>query len=98
MSATVELASFLDSDPEHRHGRPFIRGRRVSVDRISILYNQGYTPEEIAEDYSLTLAQVFAALAFYLANQEEIERGIDQLQAEADQIYAEFKARENGRK
>lgn len=98
MQGTVELADFLDSDPEHRHGHPFIRGRRVSVDRISILYNQGHTPEEIAEDYSLSLAQVFAALAYYLANQEEVERGIDELDAEGERLYAEFHARQNGLK
>ena len=98
MSATVELADFLDSDPGHRHGHPFIRGRRVSVDRISILYNQGYTPQEIADDYSLSLAQVFAALAYYLANQEEVERGIDELDAEGERHSAEFRARQNGRK
>ncbi len=98
MQGTVELADFLDSDPEHRHGHPFIRGRRVSVDRISVLYNQGYTPPEIADDYSLTLAQVFAALAYYLANRDEVERGIDDLDAEGERLYAEHHAQRHGPK
>lgn len=97
MQGTVELADFLDSDPGHRHGHPFIRGRRVSVDRISILYNQGYTPEKIAQNYSLTLAQVYAALAYYLANKEEVERGIDELDEEGRRLYDKYHSNENGR-
>lgn len=96
MSAKVELASFLDSDPDHRGGRPFIRGRRVSVDRISIMYKQGYSAEEIAADHSLSLAQVYTALAFYLANREAIDREQDEIDAEERRLEEEFYAERNG--
>lgn len=92
MSAKVELVSLLDSDPNHRDGRPFIRGRRVSVDRVAILHNQGYTPAEIAEDYSLELAQVYAALAYYLANKPAIDREMDEIDAEEKRLEEEHYA------
>ncbi|RCJ23617.1 hypothetical protein A6S26_03030 [Nostoc sp. ATCC 43529] len=45
-----------------------------SVQRIAAWYKTGMTAEEIVERMSnLTLAQVYAALTYYHANQEEIE-------------------------
>ena len=42
--------------------------------RVVSWYKMGLSPEEIADQFGhLTLAQVHAALAYYYANQEEIE-------------------------
>jgi len=44
------------------------------VRRVVSWYKMGLSPEEIADQFGhLTLAQVHAALAYYYANQEEIE-------------------------
>jgi uncharacterized protein (DUF433 family) len=41
-------------------------------------YQQGLTPEEIRDQYPhLSLAQVYAALAYYHANRDEIERDLE---------------------
>jgi uncharacterized protein (DUF433 family) len=54
------------------------------VHRIAIWYQLGHLVEEIVNQYQhLTLAQVYAALAYYHANHEQIE-------AEADRIEKEF--------
>lgn len=68
-------------------GRPRIDGTRVAVRTITTLYKQGLSPEEIASQYRhLSLAQVYAALAYYQANQNEIEADIAAEQAEYDRL------------
>ena len=54
--------------------RPCIAGTGISVKCISGWYKSGLSPEEILFKYpSLTLADIFAALAYYHASREEIE-------------------------
>jgi uncharacterized protein (DUF433 family) len=68
------IGSLIVSSPDFRHGKPHIAGTGISVHRIATWYKQGLTPEQIADEYEhLTLAQVYAALAYYHANQEQIE-------------------------
>ena len=69
-----------------RGGRPCIAGMDVSVMRIAGWYKQGWIPEEIACRLELTLAQVHAALAYYHANQEEIEADLAEEAAEYDKF------------
>jgi uncharacterized protein (DUF433 family) len=64
----------ITQTPEIRGGRPRIAGTGVSVARVVGWYQLGLSPEEIAEQVGhLTLAQVYAALAYYHLNREEIE-------------------------
>jgi uncharacterized protein (DUF433 family) len=61
------------------------------VHRIAILYKLGHSPEEIAYQYGhLTLAQVYAALAYYHANRDQIEAELAADEAEADAIEQEY--------
>lgn len=51
-----------------------VAGTRVSLDSLIYLYREGASAEGMVESYpALTLEQVHGALAFYLANQEEID-------------------------
>ena len=53
----------------------------------------GLNPEEIARDIPhLTLAQVYAALAYYHANQAEIEAEIAADEAEYERLEWEYVA------
>ncbi len=71
---TIAIESFLVSTPDVCGGRVRIDGSRITVHRIATLYRQGMTAEEIASTYShLTLGQVYAALAYFHANRDEIE-------------------------
>jgi uncharacterized protein (DUF433 family) len=56
-------------------GEPMIRNKFVTVTAIVALIQYGQTPEEIVNDYDgrLTLADVYGALSYYYANQEEID-------------------------
>ena len=63
--------------------RPMIAGTKTSVGRVVVLYKQGAAAEEIARRMShLSLAQVYAALAYYHANREEIEADLAEEDAE----------------
>jgi uncharacterized protein (DUF433 family) len=58
-------------------------GTGTSVRRVVVLYKQGATAEEIARRMShLSLAQVYAALAYYHANRDEIEANLAEEDAE----------------
>jgi uncharacterized protein (DUF433 family) len=64
--------------------RPILTGTRTSVARVVVLYKQGANAEEIARRMShLSLAQVYAALAYYHANRDEIETDL----AEEEEEY-----------
>ena len=84
--AFAEIGSLITRDAALRGGRPIIAGTGVCVRTIAIENNRGLSPEEIAADRPpLSLAQIFAALAFYYANKEEIDADI----AAEDQTYEE---------
>jgi uncharacterized protein (DUF433 family) len=77
-SALTEIGTLIARDPALRGGRPVIAGAGVSVRVIAIESNGGLSPEEIAaERPELSLAQVFAALAYYHANKAEIDADIE---------------------
>ena len=82
MSTAFDISTFIDSDPGYYGGRPFIRDKRVTVQRIGILYSEGLNAQEIAEDYNLCLPEVHAALCYYLANRDEIDADIKEQDAE----------------
>jgi uncharacterized protein (DUF433 family) len=59
---------------EERNGGLYIAGTRVSLDSVVQCFNEGLSAETIVEEFdSLTLAQVYGALAYYLENQASID-------------------------
>ena len=51
-----------------------VAGTRVSLDSLVYLYREGISAEGMVESYpALTLEQVHGALAYYLANQGEMD-------------------------
>lgn len=74
MSTAIDISQLISRDPKIRDGRPCIAGTGVSIMRIAGYHKIGISPEEIADEYEhLSLAQVYAALAYYHANEDEIE-------------------------
>lgn len=87
MESVVDIGSLIERTPEIRAGRPCIVGTGVTVRRIAAWYKLGLSPEEIAEKFGhLGMAHVYAALAYYHANRDEIEAD---LTAERDD-YEQF--------
>ena len=90
MSTPTDIGTLIVRSPEIRGGRPRIAGTGVTFRRIVGWYKLGLSPEEIASEIPhLTLAQVYAALAYYHANREEIEADIAAEEAEADRLEQE---------
>ena len=74
---STEINTLLVSSPDVCGGRLRIDGTRVTVNQIVVLYKQGSNAEDIADEYpQVTLAQVYAALAHYHANREDVEAGL----------------------
>jgi uncharacterized protein (DUF433 family) len=61
-------------DPEVRHGKPVIKGTRVSVDVVLGSLAAGMTIEEVAEEYGITREDVLAAVEYAakLISMEEV--------------------------
>jgi uncharacterized protein (DUF433 family) len=59
---------------EKRDGGYWVAGTRVSLDSVVYAFLRGAAPEGIAQSYPvLSLEEVYGAIAFYLANQAEID-------------------------
>ena len=59
---------------EQRDGGYWVASTRVSLDSMVYAFLGGQTAETIAQSFPvLTLEQVYGAIAFYLANQPEID-------------------------
>lgn len=84
---TTDIGSLITLTPDVRGGRPRIAGTGVTVQRIVGWYRLGLAPEEIADEFGhLTLAQIYAALAYYHANRGEIEAAIAAEEETADRL------------
>ena len=92
MSTLMDIGTLIVRSDDIRGGRPRVAGTGVTVRRIAGLYKLGLTPSEIADRLEhLTLAQVYAALTYYHANQSEIEADIAQEEEEALQFEQSLK-------
>ncbi len=60
---------------ENKEGCYRIKGTRVSLDSVVYTFRQGLSPETIATECfpTLTLEQVYGAIAFYLANRKKVD-------------------------
>ena len=77
----------------HRKGRLCVAGTGTTVHRIAVWYKMGMSGEDIAREFPhLPIANVYAALAYYHANRDEIEAEIAADQAEEERIEAEWLA------
>ena len=59
---------------EQREANYFIRGSRVSLDSVVYGFLNGESPETIRDNFpTLSLEQVYGAIAYYLAHQSELD-------------------------
>lgn len=87
MQSVTDIGTLIVRTPGTCGGRPRIADTRVSVQRIAAWYKMGLNAEEIVERMdNLTLAQVYAALTYYHANQAEIETYLTAEKLEYEQL------------
>ncbi|NEP11667.1 MAG: DUF433 domain-containing protein [Symploca sp. SIO2C1] len=89
MATITDIGKLITTNSQLRGGRPLIAGTGTSVRRVAGLYKQGYSAEEIARRLNhLTITQIYASLAYFHANREEIEQDL----AEEQQAYEQLAA------
>lgn len=93
MTAAVQLDSMLESRPGVCGGKLCLAGTRVPVLQVVTLYKRGETPEEMTLNWPhVSLSQIYAALAYYHANQAEVEQQLADESAEYDRLESEYTA------
>ena len=74
----------LDVDED---GSVRVAGSRVTLDTIVAMFRQGASPEEIAEHFpTISLADVYAVVTFYLRHQADVESYLRQGEERATAI------------
>jgi uncharacterized protein (DUF433 family) len=64
-------------------GSPIVRGTRITVRHVAVLWKDHQTAEEIVRTYPhLQLSWVYDAISYYLDHKPEIEREIEENQIE----------------
>src|SRR5690348_2984993 len=92
MAASVDIGTLIERRSAFKGGDAYVAGTGVRVKQIVVYYKLGFSPEQIADKYGhVNLAQVHAALAYYHANQDEIEAALS-----ADDQAIEALEREHG--
>lgn len=65
-----------------RGGKPHLVGTRITVSDIALMHLKlGQSVPEIAAEYDLKLASIYAALAYYYDHRTEIEHQIEEDEA-----------------
>jgi len=70
-----------------------IMGSRVTLDTLVAAFKKGNTAEQIQDSFpSLSLRQIYGAIAYYLDHQEDVEAYLEERQTEADAIRREIES------
>jgi uncharacterized protein (DUF433 family) len=94
-AAQVDIGTLIARTPGIKGGAPHIAGTGVTVRTIVRWHHSGLEPERIAARIGhISLGQVHAALAFYYANKEMMDREMADEEAESDRLEREHLARQ----
>ncbi len=81
----------VDITPGVRGGRPRIAGHRITVADVAIMHlSLGFSLDEIAVEYNLPLAAVYAAMAYYHTRRSEIDQQIVDDEAYAEEFQRDY--------
>jgi uncharacterized protein (DUF433 family) len=85
-SSPIAVDSHIEITPGTCGGKPRIAGHRIRVEDIAVWHERmGHSADEIVSRYpQLTLAEIYAALAYYHDHREQIDA-----QMEADEKFVE---------
>ncbi|MEH2244877.1 DUF433 domain-containing protein [Nostoc sp.] len=91
MSKILVISEHIEITPGVCGGKPRIAGHRIRVEDIVIWHERmGLSPDEIVYHYpSITLADVYAALAYYHDHLDDIRQQIAEGEAFVKELQAE---------
>ncbi len=86
---------------QQREGNYYVAGTRISLDSIVHAFRRGESPEAICQNFELLrLEEVYGAIAYYLANQADIDSYLtrqnenwEQGRRDAEPLPADFRKR-----
>ncbi len=85
--AARTLDEHIEATPGVAGGKPRIAGRRITVQDVVIWHERmGRSADEISAEYDLSLADVYAALAYYFDHRAEIDESIREGEAFAEAL------------
>ncbi len=88
---TIHPIDTIISDPDVRDGQPVISGSRVRVaDLIASHLYRHLTADELATNFNLSLAQVYAGLAYYYQHKADIDAVIRSDSQQAEQYLQQL--------
>ena len=74
---TIDSIDLIYRNPNIRGGRPCVVGTDLRVlDIVVAMIFDERTPDQLAQDYALSMAEVHAALSYYHGNKVEIDEDI----------------------
>ncbi len=81
------LDQHIVQTPGVRGGKPRIEGHRITVQNVAIWHERlGWSADEIANEYSLNMADIYAALAYHFSHREAIDWFIEVSQAFVEEL------------
>ena len=93
--AETDIGAMITRTAGIKRGTPHIAGTGVTVRTIVRWHQSGLEPEQIALRIGhISLGQVHAALAFYYANKQLMDREMAEEQSESDRLEREHLARQ----
>jgi len=79
---------------EDATGAIHVENTRVTLDTVVLAFREGATAEEIAERFAaISLAGIYAAIAFYLQNRADVDAYLARREAEAAQTRTKIESR-----
>lgn len=88
---TRTLDQHIEIAPGVAGGKPRIAGHRITVQNIVVWHETlGKTADEIADEYDLSLSDVYAALAYYFDHQQEIDQDLLESRAFVETMRQSF--------
>ena len=82
----MTLPDFLEAEDG---GYIRLAGHRIGLHHVVRLFNDGHSPEAIAAHYpTLSLAHIYKVCAYFLENQDEVERYVAAHDAEMERQMA----------
>jgi uncharacterized protein (DUF433 family) len=80
----LQLTSKIESTPGVAGGQPRVSGTRFTVKQIAIWHEfMGLGADQIATEYGLSLADIYAALSYFFDHRSEI---MEAIKAEEDLV------------
>lgn len=90
-SASVDIGKLIHRTPGVNSGRPCLAGTGMSVRAVAVRHMEGDSAERILEQFPhLDLARIYAALAYYYANQAEIDADLAAEEEFARKLRAKY--------